>query len=407
MSSIDIRNLRNIFFNITAKLRNLVIPISLENLFSPRKIGSVEIKNRIMRSATFEGMASHEGEVTDELIELYRKLAQGGTGLVITSASAVDSRYTVGSKCLCLNDDSFIAGHKRLVDTVHEFDVKIGAQLAHNGRQGSHPKYSPVAPSPVLYPPTNCIPKELTELEIGELIEKFAKAGRRAYESGYDMVQLHAAHGYLLSSFLSPYTNKRTDEFGGTTQKRTRILRDIYHQLRDEVGTNFPIIIKMQAVDGIPEGLTLQEAKKIGKILVDSGFDAIEPSGGLAELQMKTDNALPSRKVKVPEDENFLLFAVKELRPIMKRSALIQVGGIRNPLSAEQFLKTKTCDFVAMSRPFIQEPDLPNRWQKGDLTPAYCISCNSCLVAMYMGQPLYCAVKKKLERKSRKKESET
>ncbi|MFX0139548.1 MAG: NADH:flavin oxidoreductase [Candidatus Hodarchaeota archaeon] len=378
--------------------------ITLEMLFSPKKIGSVQIKNRIVRSATFEGMASKEGYVTEQLIYFYKILAQGGTGLIITSASAADSRYTVGSRCMCFNDDEFISGQKKLVQAVHEYSgAKIGAQIAHNGRQGTHPKYRPVAPSPVLYKPTNKIPKELTGGEIEEIIKKFALAGRRAYESGYDMVQLHGAHGYLLSNFLSPYTNKRTDDFGGNTQKRTKILVDIYHQMRDEVGKNFPIIIKLQVLDGVEEGITLEEAKKITQILVDTGYDAIEPSGGLSELQMKSDNELPSKKVKSQEDENYLSPAIKTLHPIMKKCALIQVGGIRNPLSAEEILKANNCEFISLSRPLIREPNLPNRWRKGDFTPPSCISCNSCLIAIFTGQPLHCVVEKRLERKKRKK----
>ena len=238
---------------------------------------------------------------------------------------------------------------------------------------------------------------------IEKLIKNYAAAGRRAYESGYDMVQLHGAHGYLLSSFISPYTNKRADEFGGSTEKRVKILVNIYNLLRDEVGKKFPIIIKMQALDGVPEGITSEEAIKIAQILINTGYDAIEPSGGLAELQMRSDNVLPSKKVKSPEDENYLSKPIKELKPVMKNCALIQVGGIRNPLSAEEILQAKNCEFVSFSRPLIREPDLPNRWREGDLALPRCISCNSCLIAIFTGQPLHCVVKKRLERKKRKK----
>ncbi|NVM55414.1 MAG: NADH:flavin oxidoreductase [Candidatus Helarchaeota archaeon] len=379
-----------------------MVKVELKKLFSPRRIGNIQIKNRIVRSGTFEGMASREGYVTDQLIKLYADLAQGGTGLIITGAAAVDSRYTVGSRCACFNDDSIISGQKKLVEAVHEYpSVKIGAQLAHNGRAGSHPKYKSVAPSPILYKPTKQVPKELTVEEIRILTKKFVAAGRRAYESEYDLVQLHACHGYLLSSFLSPYTNRRTDEYGGSLGNRTRMFVDIYNQLRDEVGKNFPIIVKMQVVDGLPEGLILEEAKKIAEILVNTGYDAIEPSGGSSELRMETSNTLPSKKVKTPEDENYLLPAAKELHPIMKNCALIQVGGIRNPLSAEKMLQENLCDFISMCRPLIHEPDLPNRWYKGDHSPARCISCNSCLNAIFIGQPVYCEVKEKLEKKKK------
>lgn len=375
-------------------------------LFSLGKIGKVEIKNRIVRSATFEGLASREGYVTDDLIKFYDELARGGTGLIITGTFAVDARITVGSRCGCLNDDEFIAGQKKLVETVHNHsDVKIGTQIGHSGRQGSHPKYKSVAPSPILYKVKNQTPRELTTEEIWDLITKFVAAGRRAYESGYDMVQLHGAHGYLLASFISPYTNKRTDEFGGSTEERTRILIEIYKRLRDEVGKKFPITVKMNVVDGVPGGITIDEGKKIAKLLVDAGYDAIEPSGGVIELQAKTNNALPSKLIKNPEDENFLLAEAKELRPIMKNCALIQVGGIRNPISAENMLQEDICDFISLSRPLIREPDLPNRWQQGDFSTATCISCNACLIAIFTGKPVHCVVKARLERKKQKKEA--
>ena len=163
--------------------------VELQNLFQPGNIGTLKVKNRIMRSATFECLASREGLVTDELIEFYRTLAKGGTGLIITGVIAVDSRYTVGARCACLNDDSFIAGQKKLVEAVHEHpEVKIGSQLAHNGRLGSHPKYKPVGPSPVIHKLTNQMPKALTLEEIEVLVEKYAEAGRRAFEAGYDLV---------------------------------------------------------------------------------------------------------------------------------------------------------------------------------------------------------------------------
>jgi 2,4-dienoyl-CoA reductase-like NADH-dependent reductase (Old Yellow Enzyme family) len=381
-----------------------VIKLELETLFSPGKMGNVRIKNRIMRSATFEGMASREGYVTEELVNLYTELARGGTGVIITGASAVTSRLTVGSRCMCFKDDSFIEGQKKLVKTVHETEeVVIGAQLAHNGRQGSHPKYQAVAPSPIIYPLTKQVPRKLESSEIRNLVDQYAAAGRRVYESGYDLVQLHAAHGYLLSSFLSPYTNRRKDEYGGSTMGRTKILLEIYDRLRDEVGKEFPITVKVQVDDGVPNGLTLEEGKKITELLVKAGYNAIEPSGGLTELQMKTDDALPSKKVKKEEDENYLSGAIETLHPAMGKAALIQVGGIRNPATAETFLKAGKCDFVALSRPLIYEPDLPNRWQRGDRAPAKCVSCNSCLIAIFTGQPLHCVVRKKLARKARKK----
>ena len=258
-----------------------MIKIELKYLFSPGKIRNVQIKNRIVRSATYEKRATKDGYVADRLIKLYTDLAQGGTGLIITGAIAVDPKSSGSQNQAYLYEDSYVSGQKQLVEAVQNYsDVKIAAQLVHIGRQGIHPKYPPVGPSPILNKSTNLIPRELTTEEIGKIIERFVEAGMRAYESGYDMVQLHAAHGYLLNNFISPHTNRREDEYGGDTKNRTKILVDIYNLLRDEVGKNFPIITKLQTNDFVPGGLTLNEAKKITKILVDAGYDAIEPSGG-------------------------------------------------------------------------------------------------------------------------------
>ena len=381
-----------------------MIKIELKYLFRPGKIRNVKIKNRIVRSATYEKRATKDGYVTDRLIKLYRDLAEGGTGLIITGAIAVDPKSSGSQNQAYLYEDSYVPGQKLLVEAVHDYsDVKIAAQLVHIGRQGVHPKYPPVGPSSVLNKYTNLVPRELKIEEIKAIIEKFVEASYRAYESGYDMVQLHAAHGYLLNNFISPYANKREDEYGGDTESRTKILVDIYNQLRDKIGKKFPIIIKLQTEDFIPEGLTLKEAKKIAKILVDVGYDAIEPSGGGSEMMTKAKNTYPSKAIKTSEDENYFLPTAKELKPLLNECKLILVGGIKNPISAEKILKENHADFISMCRPLIYEPNLPNRWKNGDISPALCISCNSCFMTMMTGE-VYCVVKKRLQKRKLREE---
>ncbi len=383
-----------------------MIKIELKHLFSPGKIGNVQIKNRIVRSATYERRAMKYGIVSDKLIELYRELAEGGTGLIITGAIGIDPKATGGPDQPYLFDDSHMEGQRKLVKEVHNYsDTKIAAQFVHTGRQGTHPKYTSVAPSPIEDKSTNKIPKELATEEIEKIVQNFVVATRRAYECEYDMVQMHGAHGYLLSNFISPYTNIRTDEYGGSTEKRAKILVDIYNHARDEVGKDFPILIKLQIDDDIPSGLKLEEGIKIAKIMVDTGYNAIEPSGGIGESISLNKNPLPSRFVKSPDDENYFLDSAKKLKPIMKDCPLILVGGVRNPLSAEKILQEKHADFISLSRPLIYEPDLPNRWKSGDLSPAKCLSCNSCFMTMMTGE-VYCVVKKKLEKKRLKKEKQ-
>lgn len=377
--------------------------MELNTLFSPEKIGNVRIKNRIVRSATYTRKSEKYGIVGNTLVEFYNELAQGGTGLIISEFIGVDPSGTMSAYQLRLDNDSFIPGHKKLVKAVHNYpEVKIAAQIAHTGRQGFHPKYPPVAPSPIPDKITGLTPRELTKPEIEDLIQKFVATGRRAYESEYDMVQLHAAHGYFLSNFISPYTNRRSDNYGGTDKNMARILVEIYEGIKDEVGKNFPVIIKLQTKDFVPEGLETQQGLEIAKILVDQGLEAIEPSGGISETQIGTKNAYPSRQIKSPEEENYFLPIVKELKPSMKNCKMILMGGIKNPISAENFLKAGITDFISLSRPLIYEPNLPNRWRSGDLNPAKCRSCNSCYVTVFTG-PVYCVVRRKLEKRKQRK----
>jgi 2,4-dienoyl-CoA reductase-like NADH-dependent reductase (Old Yellow Enzyme family) len=373
----------------------------LETLFSPGKIGNVQIKNRIVRSATFMRSSEKYGFVSDKLIRIYDELARGGSGLIISGFTAVDPGGTASPYQACLYDDSFIPGQKKLVEKVHEYpNVKFAAQIAHTGRQGYHPKFHPVAPSPIPFKLTGLTPREIQSKEIKDYIKKFVDAGYRAYTSGYDLVQLHAAHGYFLSNFLSPFTNRRTDSYGGSSQNRVRILIDIYDGLRDKIGKNFPIIVKLQVEDFIPNGLTLEEGVVYAKILSEIGFDAIEPSGGGGDVQTQSKKPYPSLRCKTPEEENYFLPHAVKIKPLLKNCKLILMGGIKNPIFAEKIINENIADFISMSRPLIYEPDLPNRWKRGDLSPAKCISCNGCYMTMRNG-PVYCITRSKNKKKKK------
>jgi len=370
-----------------------------DRLFSPGKIGNVQIKNRIIRSATWVARATEDGYITDDLIEYYTKLAEGGVGLIISGYIAVDLEGAATPRMTRLYDDTYIPGQKKLVNTIHEYsDVKIAAQIAHTGSNLYSKDFEPVGPSPIWNDIMKKSCRELTTEEVRNVIKKFVEAGRRAYDIGYDLLQIHGAHGYLLSDFVSPVYNKRTDEFGGDFQKRSKILVDIYNQLRDEVGKNFPIFIKLNTRDYMEEGLELDEAKKIAEILINTGYDAIEPSCGRVNTRFSRRKTYPAVMLKSAEDENYYLPNVNALKPVMKDNPLILMGGVRNPITAENLLKENIADFIALCRPLIYEPDLPNRWKSGDISPALCISCNGCLGATRANKT-YCVTKKKLEEK--------
>ena len=370
----------------------------LKTLFSSEKIGDIEIKNRLIRSATFTRTATDDGYITDQLIKYYIALAEGGVGLIVTGITSVDHVGKANRGQVCLLNDSYIEGHKNLVNAIHDIsNVKIAIQFSHAGRQGRNP----VAPSAILYQVNKKMPKELANKEIKDIINSFISAGCRAYESGYDLIELNAGHGWLLCNFLSPLTNKRIDEFGGSIANRTRVLVDIYNGITDEVGKKFPVMIRLQTKDFIEGGLSLDEGVEIAKILVDTGYAAITPSGGSGDTLLSPGRNYPSLVIKSQEDENYFLPNVKKLNPIMDNCKSILMGGIRNPLKAEELLNEKITDFIAIGRPLICEPDLPNRWQSGDLTPPLCNSCNSCYMSVLSG-PVKCIIKRKLIRQREK-----
>ncbi|MFX1500178.1 MAG: NADH:flavin oxidoreductase [Promethearchaeota archaeon] len=374
--------------------------MSLETLFSSEKIGNVEIKNRIIRSATFTNSATEDGYVTDRMIKYYTDLAEGGTGLIITGIISIDEIGKAERNQPCLFDDSYIKGQKKLVDAVHEYsNVKIAPQLSHAGRQNR----TPVAPSAILNQVNKRMPKELTSEEIKKITNNFIRASCRAYEAGYDLLQLNGGHGWLLSNFLSPYTNKRTDKYGGSINNRTKILVDIYNGITDEIGKDFPIFIKLQTADYIEGGLTLEDGKKIAKIIVDTGYAAIEATGGSADTLINGEKPYPGLVVKSEQDENYFLPNIEKINPIMGSCKRILMGGVRSPIKAEELLKNEVIDFIAMARPLICEPDLPNKWYNGDLSTPLCNSCGVCFASVRTGS-VRCTIKEKLIQQREKQE---
>ena len=231
-------------------------------------------------------------------------------------------------------------------------------------------------------------PREVTPTEIERIIGAFAEGIVRAREAGFDGVQLHAAHGYLLSSFLSPGTNRRDDQYGGSTENRTRIVREIYKQARSKVGNDFPILIKMNTTDFLPGGMDMTEAVRVGKMLSDTGFTAIEASGGMWEATTRPKEELGWDPVILPESRTGIKSKGQEAYFLPGANALkeeiaapiILVGGLRSFSRIEKVLNSKAADFVSLSRPLIRQPDLPNRWFSGEgADKAECISCNACL----------------------------
>jgi len=378
-------------------------------VFEPKEIDGMAIKNRLVRSATHEGMASEDGGVTDELVGLYKTLAEGGVGLIITGYAYVQPSGKAAPYQTGIDRDDLIPGLRKTAETVHEHGngCKVAIQLVHCGRQ-SFILENTVAPSAVFESLMNKMPREMTIEEIEETIEAFAEASRRAKEAGFDAVQLHAAHGYLLSEFLSPYTNRRTDEYGGNAEKRVKIVEDIYNRTIEKVGKDFPILIKMNVDDFLEGGINLNESKKIAERLSKMGFAAIETSGCMWEVLTRSKEELGWRPAMLPESridirskdkEAYHLPYAREIKKVID-IPLILVGGIRSLDVIERILAEGNADFIALSRPLIRQPDLPDRWLKGigGLT-ADCISCNACIGSILEGG-VRCIQKERTEQKS-------
>ena len=392
-------------------------------VFTPAHIGQLEIKNRLVRSATYERAATNKGEVSDFLVDLYRTLGKGGVGLIITGIAGVYSKALAPERIIRADNDDFIGGLRKIPQAVREVapDCRVVLQLHHPGRQVIHqedavklipvlppalmayiqkhpeviappgeasPVVEPTAPSAVYDATFDRTPRALTPDEIEEIVEAFAEGVRRAQEAGFDGAQVHAAHGYLLSSFLSPRTNQREDQYGGSTENRTRVVKDIYQRARRKVGDGFPILIKVNTTDFLPGGIDLNEAVRVGKLLSEVGFAAIETSGGMWEAVTRKKEELGWPPVFIPESrtgikaqdqEAYFLQGAKALKE--KTSAtVIAVGGFRSFSKIEEVLTSKAADFVSMCRPLIRQPDLPIIWRSGEgPDKAECISCNACL----------------------------
>ena len=363
----------------------------------PKKIGEIEIKNRFVRSATGELMNSEDGSVTDELILLYKALAEGGVGLIITGLAYVQPNGKGYPRQMGIDKDNLIPGLKKLVKIIHEHGdgCKIAIQLAHCGRQ-SMVLDNTIAPSAVLESFYNMMPREMTIEEIEETIEAFAEAARRAKEAGFDAVQIHAAHGYLLSGFLSSCTNRRTDEYGGNIENRIKIIEEIYKKITEWVGKDFPILIKMNVDDFLEGGINVDESKKIAEKFSKIGFAAIEISSTMWETALRTKEEIGwhtfnqqfchSRlDIDSKEKEAYHLPYAREIKKVID-VPLILVGGIKSLDVIEEILKEGSADFVALCRPLIREPDLPNKWLKGiGENTCQCISCNGCFGSLLSG----------------------
>jgi 2,4-dienoyl-CoA reductase-like NADH-dependent reductase (Old Yellow Enzyme family) len=341
-------------------------------LFEPYKIGNLELKNRFVRSATWDATADSSGAVTDASLAVFRKLAKGGVGLIITAFAYVSPLGQAMERQYGVHTDSMIQGLNRLVEATHKEGAKIALQIVHAGINSMYLPLKGIIPIAVSHRPDIDKPhREMTSEEIEATISDFVAAAVRAREAGFDAVQLHGAHGYLMSQFLSPLSNLRTDKWGGNADNRRRFHLEIVRRTRQAIGDGFPLLIKLGVQEDTEGGLSLAESVETAQQIENNGINAIEVSTGDG-----IPKVAPVAKKGDPERAFF-----RERAAAVKRVVAVPVmlvGGIRSLEMAQNIVDSGDADLISIARPFIREPDLIARWQKGDHSPATCISCHRC-----------------------------
>jgi len=363
----------------------------MAQLFDPISINNMNLSNRFVRSATWEGLATTDGAVTPRLIDIMVALAEGGIGLIITGYTFVSPEGQSSPGQLAIFDDRFQPGLRQMVGSVHGAGAKIALQIVHGGTFAD-PRLTNaevIGPSDIEKDGKRTC-RSMIKKEIENVISLFGKAAIRAKHCGFDAVQLHAAHGFLISQFLSPAFNRRTDEYGGSLSNRARLLLEVVQNVRKAVGRNYPLLVKLNSEDFLEGGLTREEAVQISVMLERASIDGIEFSGGTVASMESLTPPRPGR-LTIPEKEVYYRDAALLYKKIV-RIPLMLVGGIRSYGVASQVVQSGMADLVALSRPLIREPDLVKRWRDGDRRDPECISCNACFGPASEGKGLYCVI---------------
>ncbi|MDI3500957.1 MAG: hypothetical protein PWP22_728 [Thermoanaerobacter sp.] len=382
-----------IFLTITPKIKNgggfkMNSSLEFEKLLEPIQIGPMKLRNRIVMPPMVTNYAAADGAVTERFKAYHQARAKGGVGLIIVEATYVHPSGKGFQNQVGIYKDELISGLRELTETVHKYGAKIAVQLYHAGRQTTSKVtgMKVVAPSPIPCPVKQEMPKELSVDEIKELVESFGQAARRAKEAGFDAVEIHGAHGYLLNQFLSPYSNKRTDEYGGSFENRIRFPLEVVRRVREEVGGDFPIIYRMSAEEYVPGGLTIEDTKIFAQKLVEAGVNALHISGGVYE-----SSAMIIQPAAIPQG-CFVENAAAIKKAINSKIPVIVVGRIKDPLMAEQIIREGKADLVSMGRALLADPNLPQKVSEGKIQEIRkCIGCNQgCIDRLFQDLDITC-----------------
>jgi 2,4-dienoyl-CoA reductase-like NADH-dependent reductase (Old Yellow Enzyme family) len=356
----------------------------MSSLFQPYDFCGLQLYNRFVRSATVENMVKPERLPSSDLLDLYEDLARGGVGLIITSATRPDRTWDwrPDRRCMAIDEDAMIPEFMKLTARVHAHGSKIAMQLApcfqYEGEL--------VSPSgvPFRWAP-GVTPKVLEVRQIAGIVKSSGEAAARAREAGFDAVQLHVAHGYLLCSFLSPLFNQRDDEYGGGPEKRARLILEIKEAIQDRAGGDFPVFIKMNVADFCEGGMALSDAVHVSKILTGNGIAAIETSGGASGHEVTPLGPVDHEKWS----EGYFMEYAEAIKAEVDVPVIL-VGGLRDPSMMARIIDQGKADLISMSRPFLNEPAIVKRWREGDLDPSGCISCNGCMDLLNQGEVVRC-----------------
>lgn len=351
----------------------------MKTMYDSITLGKIPVKNRFVRSATFEYGGDDCGRFRQNMYDTIEGLAKGDVGLIITGMVAVDENAGVVPNMIKTYDETFVPGMQRLTDLAHRYGSKVVVQIAHCGIKVKKTDLGlpPMAISQ--RPDTEC--REMTKEDFAALASSFAMAAVRCKEAGADGIQIHASHGYLLSQALSPIFNQRTDEYGGLIENRARLLFEIYHSIREAVGNDYPVWMKINSSDVAEGGLSFEDSTWVCKQLSDMGIDAIEVSGGVA-VSMES---APTRQVKNEQGEGYFFQEALSISDSVKTD-VISVGGYRTPELLAEKLNEGNVKAISLCRPLVCEPDLISRWKSGDKQKAKCISCNRC----FTPGPIHC-----------------
>ncbi|GAQ25692.1 FAD-dependent oxidoreductase [Tepidanaerobacter syntrophicus] len=352
-------------------------------LLSPIKIGTMEVRNRFVVPPMGTNFANPDGSVSKQLIDYLAARSKGGYGLIIVEVTAIDPLGKAIPWQPGIWDDKFVPGWKELVDEVHKYGAKIVVQLHHAGRQTTHEVIGsqPVAPSPIPCPVDREIPRELTTEEVYDLIEKFGDAAVRARDAGFDGVEVHGAHGYLIAQFMSAYSNKRIDEFGGDLTSRMKFPVDIVKNIRAKVGNGYPIIFRFSGDERVPGGRTIDESRVVAEKMEKAGVNALHVSTGVY-------GSIPWLIAPSAVPPAYNVYAAEEIKKVVK-IPVITVGRINDPNLAEDILEGGKADLVSLGRESIADPELPNKTAAGminEISP--CIGCMQACVG-YLFDPKY------------------